>query len=345
MVYSPNHFFNLLGSVSAYHKVCWDLREILQMFFPLEPIDTSKQIKFALKQGIAISEIYRRRLDHTEIFRYAEIESLRDRAFELHSMFLEEIVEELRRAYSGKKTRPNLVNRLYNARIHIERFLGLLLHDCEEMFWSLYKPKEKLESSCQVCTVVAVDLQAYLRQARALERASSADSVLCFNEELQSHFRDALDGLIPPRDIRWISTGDGVICFLPAPIHAVKFAIEVHSNQFKKLLMRKQKFSTKFRIGMATGPVAIRPLGHLPDSANAFGGTVIGHAVRLESRCVPGGVLMCPETAKRLYPDSKSVEQLKSGLKKTCVKGKPHEKNLKAFKFTDLATLSSVSPN
>jgi class 3 adenylate cyclase len=143
-------------------------------------------------------------------------------------------------------------------------------------------------------TIVELDLQGYSDVARELEDHFSAELVMRFNEQIQTFVVEALGvAKVLAKDAMMATTGDGAILIFDAPSVAHIFAEAVHDitrlHNYEKKVAAAQRW---FRIGIATGDVAIKDLG----GEKRMAGSVIGRAVRLEAAAQIGEILADAET-------------------------------------------------
>jgi class 3 adenylate cyclase len=163
-------------------------------------------------------------------------------------------------------------------------------------------------------TIVELDLKGYSDVARELEEHFSAELVLRFNEQIQTFVAGALAVAgVGSSDALMATTGDGAILVFDSPSIAHVFAEAVHRatnvyNHEKTISAAKRWF----RIGIATGDLAIDEIGGLRKMA----GSVIARAVRLEAAAAVGEIIADVATYTRLPHDQRAcytAEQIIAG--------------------------------
>lgn len=153
-------------------------------------------------------------------------------------------------------------------------------------------------------TVVELDLKGYSDVARELEEHISAEVVLAFNSQIQCFIDSGLKAAGLPREKSVMATtGDGAILVFDSPAIAHVFGAAVHDacrvHNYKKIVASAKRW---FRIGIATGSLAIETQGGVKEMA----GSVIGRAVRLEAGGNIGEILVDTETYVGLSDDQKA---------------------------------------
>jgi class 3 adenylate cyclase len=161
-------------------------------------------------------------------------------------------------------------------------------------------------------TVVELDLKGYSDVARELEEHISAEVVLVFNSQIQRFVDSGLNAAgVPREESVMATTGDGAILVFDSPEISHVFAAAIHDacrvHNHEKTVASAKRW---FRIGIATGPLAIKTKGGVKEMA----GSVIARAVRLEAAGNIGEILVDTESylglsdaQKALYDPEESI--------------------------------------
>ena len=153
-------------------------------------------------------------------------------------------------------------------------------------------------------TVVELDLKGYSDIARELEEHVSAEIVLQFNDQIQGFVDSGLSvaGMRRAESVM-ATTGDGAILVFDSPEIAHRFAAAVHEacrlHNYERTVTSAKRW---FRIGVATGPLAIET----NRGAKEMAGSVIARAVRLEAGGNIGEILVDTKTYAGLSDHQKA---------------------------------------
>jgi class 3 adenylate cyclase len=140
-------------------------------------------------------------------------------------------------------------------------------------------------------TVVELDLIGYSTIAAEKEREGGVDKTLELNKQIQGFVDAGLRALRAHRLKTVFSTaGDSALLVFSRPSAAHTFAQAVHQATREHNLTHPEALDKRvFRVGVASGDVSIQ---NLPRGGIDVVGTTIAHAVRLEAKANPGGVLV-----------------------------------------------------
>ncbi len=155
--------------------------------------------------------------------------------------------------------------------------------------------------------VVVVDLVGYSMLAKPADEDFGADGVAALEQRIGRILDEALKEAgaepVAPRK----GTGDGAILVFDHAEPAERFAVALHRQAVREAESRGGGESRNFRVGIAAGEVLRKADGDLA-------GFAISTATRLESKALPGGMLIAaevwadlPEEARRLYDAEENV--------------------------------------
>ncbi|MDK1021994.1 MAG: NACHT domain-containing protein [Candidatus Hydrogenedentes bacterium] len=159
-------------------------------------------------------------------------------------------------------------------------------------------------------TIVELDLSRYMDICRFLQESlNGPEAVAELNRQILNLITQGLQIVnLSIETIPYKSTGDGAIIAFDEAENAVQFAIALHRTADKENSGKKVELARRhFRVGMFTSDIIIEekrtPSGDL--IGHEFAGTGIGDAVRLESKCKTGEILIDSETWAELPHDSR----------------------------------------
>jgi len=172
--------------------------------------------------------------------------------------------------------------------------------------------------------IVDLDLFSYSDISSNLEQSLGARAVQVLNQQIQNFVNKALQKVGAWIDqVPMVKTGDGAILAFDSAMVAARFAENIHlaadeHNEGKSVEVARRHF----RVGVSKGEIIIEqeytPSGELRSYNMA--GTPIATAVRLESSCRTGEVLICANT----YADLPEEIRSQYGAEES-VKGKRQE--------------------
>jgi len=143
-------------------------------------------------------------------------------------------------------------------------------------------------------TIEVIDLVNYSDIVRTLEENLGSGAVAELNDQIQRFIVDSINAFGKSDDCILKTTGDGAILQFDSVELAHSVAERIHraSANYNK---KRTEFIAKryFKIGIATGDVTYQVL---PGGQLDFAGLAVSNAVRLESACAPGQILMDPES-------------------------------------------------
>lgn len=161
-------------------------------------------------------------------------------------------------------------------------------------------------------TVLELDLVGYRRLLRLLEDNLGVQAAGQLNAQIQGFVDEGLQAVTLTRAATVAkTTGDGAILLFERAADAHQFAGALYTAAATFNRERKPEAWRRFRIGAATGQVAVST----HDGVRDIAGSVIATAVRLESAAKPGELLIDPKTyaalpveLQRLYGPEEQVK-------------------------------------
>ncbi|MBI4660729.1 MAG: hypothetical protein HY735_17975 [Verrucomicrobia bacterium] len=161
------------------------------------------------------------------------------------------------------------------------------------------RTKQWPKGNAMIRTVVELDLVAYSSIAEPYQQGLGAKTILQLNQQIQAFIDEGLRAVKARReDCVMETTGDGAILFFEHPTDIHVFSEAVHAATHEHNRTRSDPMAKRvFRIGAATGEVVMEPK---PGGGFNIAGTTIAHAVRLEAKATPGGLLVDAATFEGL---------------------------------------------
>lgn len=172
--------------------------------------------------------------------------------------------------------------------------------------------------------VVVVDLSRYSDICKQLEQQLGVEAVAALNQQIQLLIRTALAAAkVEFTRLPFKSTGDGAIIAIDGAEQATHFAGALHNVAEEHNRHRDVPLAQRhFRVGVWSGSIMLQP--QRTESGDFIGfdfaGTSIANAVRLESACRTGEVLISADTWAQLPQAMRSLYG-----KKETVRGKREE--------------------
>jgi len=174
-------------------------------------------------------------------------------------------------------------------------------------------------------TIVELDLARYSDIAKIMEQNLGPKAVAALNEQIRSFIVTSLQKIGSPLEDTLIKeTGDGAILAFDNSEKAVNFAVEVHCAASKHNRGKDcEEAQRHFRIGIYSDEIILKKETTLKGEFKRFevAGTAISNAVRLETACRTGEILICCNSWAELPRDMR----LDFGPEEI-VKGKRNEK-------------------
>jgi|GEM_PF-4034473 len=171
-------------------------------------------------------------------------------------------------------------------------------------------------------TIVAVDMSQFGRITHMIQDLMSIGEVLKFNQDIQRIFQKLAEAVCKENKPIILNTGDGALLIFDKPQEAVQFGENLQTIAEKDNRGKEPQHQKHFRIGISRGEVIIQ------EERNADG-TLVGHsvagspivkAVRLETECKLGGVMIDDYTWARLSDEDQAAYS-----ETRQVEGKSHE--------------------
>lgn len=187
-------------------------------------------------------------------------------------------------------------------------------------------PEPTHEETSREVFVVSLDLCQSSMLSSNVEHLLGAEAMLRFGDQISSEIQTVLEKQLPRDrfesrrqfiDESMCNTGDGAILFFANVEDAVGFAVE----------FQRVDRSISYRIGISSGTVAFRrwKIGDRVTKVDSAG-TAIAEAVRLESQCEPGSILVANNALAEI--ENLDVGSLFGRLRK--YSGKAHEADISA---------------
>lgn len=178
-----------------------------------------------------------------------------------------------------------------------------------------------------VRTVLSIDLAGYGRTSSMLEDQIGVKGVELLNEQISHILAQGISTLEDRfRDkILVKNTGDGALVVVERSIQAHNIADAVQQAVHRHNKTRRGPDAKRwFRIGAATGEVSLSRI----KAEGKMAGSVVARAVRLETACNEGGVVIDSATHGALPPGCQSDYGDRESIA-----GKPHEDKIPAFRW------------
>jgi len=206
------------------------------------------------------------------------------------------------------------------------RALGELCGLMESYSETLVQPQASAEVSQDPRrgrkTVVAVDMSQFGRIAHMIEDLLSVDEVLKLNQDTQHLFRELAETVCAGNIPIILNTGDGALLIFNEPEESVRFGEALQAKAEKSNMGKNPEHQKHFRIGISRGEIIIQEERNADGalSGHSVAGAPIVKAVRLETECELGEIMIDDYTWARLSDDDQAAYS-----KTRQVEGKSHE--------------------